>query len=461
MGENDCKWEFQCPTYVDFHSEFDDTENSQDEWFDIDHENDTPCRSVPRSLTAVKSPLKEINNVQRQSTNELPVIKNIVTDYNLKKWNGLRAFHLKTARSVGRQTEIKRRSMGKPNKSRRLSSSSSVCSKNKDQDDSFVSNLRKYDSPDPEKSYVPKNTIPVPFNFSRPPTQKYAAEEFRSIAQQVIAYQTTTPLRFRLKPRTATPDDMKPTIYSTKKSCVPRSPPLQTKTRTRPSHVQSQQELDEVEFEKMKNYHFHAQPVKKDIFRRSYCELPLKQVKGSTVMKPFHFHTHAPAKPPKMSFSDVQSTFRARAVPTDILQRPVGIPRIPKRPAVVVQPFTFADYDKQRQKKKEQKIQEYYEEERRLREFRANPLPDLQVKGLPEKQPKAKTVIQPFDFIANHKELNHLGKKRFEAEIERINSVPKFKARPMLQSSPFIPKKPNRFLTSKSFIHKQAYTHAF
>lgn len=63
-----------------------------------------------------------------------------------------------------------------------------------------------------------------------------------------------------------------------------------------------------------------------------------------------------------------------------------------------VQPFSFADRDAMLQQKKQEKIERILEEERRQREFKAHPVPDLsRPAGVPNKtQVLAPTKVEPF-----------------------------------------------------------------
>lgn len=78
---------------------------------------------------------------------------------------------------------------------------------------------------------------------------------------------------------------------------------------------------------------------------------------------------------------------------------PVILPNFSKK-ATKVAPFSFDSRDAATQERKEQKIQALVEEEKRLREFKAKPVPSSSSVGghLPEVPVREATKPQPFDF---------------------------------------------------------------
>lgn len=65
----------------------------------------------------------------------------------------------------------------------------------------------------------------------------------------------------------------------------------------------------------------------------------------------------------------------------------------------IVKPFSFDIKDVERLEKKKAKIKEIYEEEKRMREFHANPMPSFESSGIPKKKAKSPTKCEPFHII--------------------------------------------------------------
>ena len=78
-----------------------------------------------------------------------------------------------------------------------------------------------------------------------------------------------------------------------------------------------------------------------------------------------------------------------------------GVPILPPKPATrvtEVQPFSFEQRDIRMMERKHEKIEKFLEDERKAREFKANPMPNLNKPvGLPIKEVLLPTQPEPFN----------------------------------------------------------------
>jgi len=123
-----------------------------------------------------------------------------------------------------------------------------------------------------------------------------------------------------------------------------------------------------------------------------------------------------------------------------------------------IEPFSFDEHDRKRMAQKEVKIKEFIEQESKMREFHAKPLPSLEPSGVPVKQPRPPTEIQPFQFAYSDTATLRVEKwKRevraedtnMEEELRRQKEQAMFKAGPnrVIYEDPFIPEKSSKPLT--------------
>ncbi len=79
----------------------------------------------------------------------------------------------------------------------------------------------------------------------------------------------------------------------------------------------------------------------------------------------------------------------------------MGVPTMTfKKKATEPKPFSFEDRDTEMLRRKQEKIQQVLEQEKRDREFKANPMPDLNKPwGLPQKEIASATEVEPFQLL--------------------------------------------------------------
>ncbi|XP_076372486.1 targeting protein for Xklp2 homolog [Tachypleus tridentatus] len=128
-----------------------------------------------------------------------------------------------------------------------------------------------------------------------------------------------------------------------------------------------------------------------------------------------------------------------------------GIPFRPKLQKKVTQsePFSFYDKDKERWAQKEERIKEELEKEKKMRNFKAQPLPSPAPSGLPSFPKKAVTKPEPFQLSTDYRGNNLVTKLQREQEEQSQREATVFKARPaaVLYKEPFVPVKVHKSLT--------------
>ena len=124
---------------------------------------------------------------------------------------------------------------------------------------------------------------------------------------------------------------------------------------------------------------------------------------------------------------------------------------VPPKKYTQPKPFSFEEKDKIRREVKEHKIDEFLEEEKRAREFRANPLPNLNsVSGLPNVAPKPITRPEPFNLATDDRYYAAHTTWSTTIDSEQFsdgNDEPQyqFRARPMPDMSvPFVPERSHK-----------------
>lgn len=243
--------------------------------------------------------------------------------------------------------------------------------------------------------------------------QELSKTKFVSMAEAVYHYQRDTPGRFHTsRPQTFRfQSGMGPSGLT-----VPHSPMLRCKARSRPMHIMSQKEKEEMEIEEIKKFKIKANPVPKSVLEGSK-NLPDVTKKPVTIPEPFkltEIHKKAVESPDKIQF-------KARPAPKHILEKahfppkpsvqvtkPVSpkfhykransVDRIkpdcklhaPHRPIqksaekpapqrhgpIRPEPFSFEQRDELMKKRREERIKQQIEEERKQATmFKAQPLP--------------------------------------------------------------------------------------
>ncbi|XP_064610815.1 targeting protein for Xklp2-A-like [Liolophura sinensis] len=370
----------------------------------------------------------------------------------------------------------------------------------------FAQTLRS--NSQPHQKQLPQGcmTVVQPFNLTeskKRPEENTGACVFKSMAETIKDFHRRTPDRFRTKLK-----DPSPRMRSKSpphKLTLPKTPSLETRSRSRPVHAPSQEELEEQELEMIKQNQFKAHPVNPKIFTHGRLGLKKVESKPVTQVEEFSLTSDQRVKVNSTTNKDKEEKFEfhARPAPAKILEGVVGVkpakkvvPTVPHSPALsvklrarlprlqpeqeeecvavlrrpvphtgvpfqphlphkhsVVEPFQFDERDKERWAKKEEKLKQIAEEQNKVRDFVANPLPESVISReitLPAKQPKPATVPQPFNL-----ELDKRGKKRqeefkhkVEEEVHHLKELTKFKAQDssVIHKEPFVPKKTGRQL---------------
>lgn len=132
-----------------------------------------------------------------------------------------------------------------------------------------------------------------------------------------------------------------------------------------------------------------------------------------------------------------------------ILYEDTGFERVAFKPelkheAPEVKPFSFEERNKEIMAKKEEKIQEVYEEERKAREFQARPLPSF---SPPKLQSNSKQLTEPAPFKLSceykgaAKAERWMQKVQQELKEQKMKTVFKAHSSNVVYNAPFVPKK--------------------
>eukprot|EP00095_Tigriopus_kingsejongensis_P000916 maker-scaffold186_size273091-snap-gene-1.36 protein:Tk00916 transcript:maker-scaffold186_size273091-snap-gene-1.36-mRNA-1 annotation:"targeting protein for xklp2 isoform x3" len=171
---------------------------------------------------------------------------------------------------------------------------------------------------------------------------------------------------------------------------------------------------------------------------------------GVTKQKPFSFdnrsvRTRAQSAEPDPNRLSVgaEPTRVIRAKPMPHFGVPVMLMCEPKK-ATTAQPFSFNSRNQDLVQKKRDRIEKIFEQEKKEREFKANPMPDLNKPvGLPIKEVILPTEVKPFHHEIEKRVENRVQKwqKSMEEELRKQQEAALFKARPakVLQQEPFRP----------------------
>ncbi|XP_042321815.1 targeting protein for Xklp2 isoform X2 [Sceloporus undulatus] len=367
----------------------------------------------------------------------------------------------------------------------------------------FVAALRRHP---PSPARVAKGpTIPKPFNLSQGNKRKLEENpaEYVSLAQQVENFQKRTPPRYHLRSRK---DDegitqnrpLKPKVTN------PKTPRLETKTRSRPVTCKSSAELEAEEIARLQQYKFKAQELNHRILEDAPLlpkKLPMKEL-----TKPIGFNLEIEKRiqdrENKKPEEEEHYEFHSKPCPIRILEDVVGVPEkkqlpitVPKSPAfalknrsntlareekekeevvpvikakpaphfgvpfkpktieprqVEICPFSFDSRDKERLLQKEKKIEELQKEE--VPKFKAHQLPQFDHISLPEKKVKNPTKPEPFQLAVDARgALRHeMWQQQLKEEMKRQKEAASFKAQPstVVHQEPFVPKKESKSLSA-------------
>ncbi|XP_043944951.1 targeting protein for Xklp2 [Protopterus annectens] len=274
---------------------------------------------------------------------------------------------------------------------------------------------------------VPKGpTVPKPFHLSCGNKRKYDeanASEFVSLAQQIEAFQRSTPSRYHLRNRKKEETGPSPVKPMKNRITIPKTPALETLKRSRPVTCKSAAELEEEELEKIKQYKFKAQELDTRILEGGPL-LPKKPpVKEPTQPVGFNLEIEKriQQREPKKQ-EEEKFVFHPLPCPTKILQDRVGVPEKKPAPPTVPMSPAFALKNRVRLPKEEEEKEEPHV-------IKANPLPHFGVPFKPKPLEQKNVEVCPFSFDVRDKIKQVLKEKRIE-EL-RKDEVPKFKALPL------------------------------
>jgi len=374
----------------------------------------------------------------------------------------------------------------------------------------FSRMLRSYNKPAAESALNKELTKPVPFPRAESNSRKRRhssdiepKDQYKSMAEQIGKYQSGTPDRFRTLPRGRSNSPPRTRMRSqSPRLTVPKTPQLSTRGRSRPNHVLSQAEREQLELEEAKRHQFHAKGVGETLPKFKYGEV---ERKPCTVPKPFDLHE--PYRPVPQPTEEKVESFHSRPLNKKILQGPVGVPERkllpmvePESPAfalkqrmatrkapvepqleperivkakpvphfgvplalpaaskrsTVPEPFSFSDRDHMTAKQKEERIKKLIEEEKAAREFHAQPIArGMEHPKLPERKVLPPTQPAPFKHAIEQRVETRLNKWQdaVKAELENQRQAALFKATEpkVLTKAPFIPKPSDKHLSEIS-----------
>uniref|UniRef100_T1J533 TPX2 C-terminal domain-containing protein n=1 Tax=Strigamia maritima TaxID=126957 RepID=T1J533_STRMM len=514
-------YDFNCPKYVDFFA-LPTEDDGADEWFDIhqDHEeyydkenkirlftpkkNFLPSKRGSMDKTNLKA--KRVSVVEQKAKRisvggkktmrrSVPLrvlrrIEHISTDDISQKINSLTLKPL---------PEAKMRNFSRISLPKQVEETETTIEMEKESKD-FIASLRNSTERAPKTSNNQRllMTKPQPFKLTESKRDTANCKVFRSVAEQLVAFQKKTPAPANFKPPTGKVVPLRPT--------VPMTPKLQTQNRSRPSTAKSREEEESIVLQDIRKQQFKHKPFDPKLFAKPV----IKKVEVKiTKPKPFNLTVVNPRLRRSLSMETFKTEFRAKPVPAGLFDGPKGLGQFkeipltdPKSPAfaqryrsercrstssdrtadktqpklltsissasgipnikwnkraTLIEPFSFDNKDKERFSKKDEKIKEIVEQEKKLAEFHAHPMPDLSVVKIPEKQVRPLTEILPFKFIRENSGVSRMENMKrevqnseMEEEIEKQRVMANFKAGPnrVIYVPPFIPEKSNKKLTN-------------
>ncbi|CAH0723328.1 unnamed protein product, partial [Brenthis ino] len=317
--------------------------------------------------------------------------------------------------------------------------------------------------------------------------QELSKTKFVSMAEAIYHYQRDTPDRFHSsRPRSIRPQSNVGRSGLT----VPQSPMLRCKGRSRPQHIISQKEKEELEIEELKKFKIKANPIPKSVIEGP-IHLPEVSKKPITVPEPFKL-----TEIPKKTFQSPGQVhnFKARPAPKHILEKPqippktlpqVTKPVSPKfhykrvnsadhlkhgiktsdstanvkktekcektmqrQGPVKPEPFSFEKRDEELKRKREERIKKQLEEDRKLAsQFKAQPLPT----AVKKRMQNTATLCSASNASSENKE-NYI---KFEAKPPVVLYKEPFK--PVLQPVQLIKSVPFELTTEKRAAERERF----
>ncbi|XP_068249880.1 targeting protein for Xklp2 homolog isoform X2 [Palaemon carinicauda] len=296
-------------------------------------------------------------------------------------------------------------------------------------------------------------TIPQPFNLTE--TRKGAegeANKFVSVAEMNLAFHTRTPQRFRSSKRSG---ELEPHCSQKKnRVTIPVTPNFASKTRSRPVQHLTREEEEMKELEEAQKHMFKARPVNKKVFE------PPAEIKDdkkkSTIPEPFKItKTKKEERPLNVNLKEMCETLGCST--SSISSLPWGgVPTKWSKRRTEIKPFSFDSRDKSKMQLKQEKIMKVIEEEKKLAEFHAQPMPIFEegIQGVPPKKPPTPTRLKPFHLRSD--ERGELKQDQIQRKLEEEALLDKerrtFHAQSdaILHKQPFIPEKSKKVPTDIS-----------
>ncbi|KAM3961111.1 targeting protein for Xklp2 homolog [Aphomia sociella] len=305
--------------------------------------------------------------------------------------------------------------------------------------------------------------------------------KFVSMAEAIYHYQRDTPGRFH----STRPQPFRSQEFTRPSGLTrPQSPLLRCKARSRPLHVMSQKEKEEMELEEIKKYKIKANPIPKSVIEGT--NLPEVPKKPITVLEPFNL-TELHKK--SIQSPDHVQKFKARPAPKHILEKPQIPPKPPVRITKPVspkfnykrgnsaddilrpqsatskavesrveknqrhgpvkpEPFSFEKRDEELKRRKEERIRRQIEEEKRQASlFKAQPLP-----GAVKKRMQSATVKGCSSTASSENKENY---SKFEAKPPTVLYKEPFK--PVLQPLQLVKPAPFSLTTEKRAAEREKF----
>lgn len=332
-------------------------------------------------------------------------------------------------------------------------------------------NLKSCEHEDLYNKYRKPSTLP----------QELSKTKFVSMAEAIYHYQRDTPGRFH---------STRPKVFQSRGPSgpsgltIPQSPRLRCKARSRPVHILSQKEKEDLEMEEIKKFKIKAHPIPKSVIEGP-IHLPEVQKKPITVPEPFKLtEIHHKKEIPS---SDFIQNFKARPAPKHILQKP----HIPVKPPVQIirpvspkfhykrvnsadnigynvkfgqkskkteekahirmgplkpEPFSFEKRDEELKRRRQERIKQQIEEERKQACcFKAQPVP-----GMVKKRMHCTAIKSSSSTSSENKE-----NFRFEAKPPTVLYKEPFK--PILKSLQLIKPSPFALTTEKRAAEREQF----
>lgn len=247
----------------------------------------------------------------------------------------------------------------------------------------------------------------------------------------------------------------------------PVAPTLETAKRTRYYHIESQEEKDQKEFEEIQRYKFRARPPPSSIFGSNQSGVPKKEkkklTKAKTPMALKRKKTSAMTKAKNKTKGSAVSNNamkRLKALPLPDLKKVFELAKEEKK-LTKPKPFSFETKYAKPTEIKAKLLAETVEEEKKKRDFKAQPLYEMPGFQVSKNLSKQCTKIEPFNISkpnAYHDKLKKLD-ETIEKENLDLQKKREFKAQypHVIFEEPFIPERPSRYCQVDEFnLHSEA-----